>query len=76
MKKKKSLSRGNTHIGFASSIHNKQTTGFVWRVHHLPSVGFGSSWMFSVIFLNIACGSTLFISLHISFVYVGHDECS
>jgi hypothetical protein len=33
----------------------------------LHSVGFGVSWTFTVIFLNVSCGSTLFVSLYISF---------
>ncbi len=31
------------------------------------SVGFGGSWTFTVIFLNVSRGSTLFVSLYISF---------
>jgi hypothetical protein len=33
----------------------------------LHSVGFGGSWTFTVIFLNVSRGSTLFVSLYISF---------
>ena len=33
----------------------------------LHSVGFGGSWTFLVIFLNVSRGSTLFVSLYISF---------
>jgi hypothetical protein len=33
----------------------------------LHSVGFGGSWIFPVIFLNVCRGSTLFVSLYISF---------
>ena len=33
----------------------------------LHSVGFGGSWRFTVIYLNISRGSTLFVSLYISF---------
>ena len=34
----------------------------------LHSVGFGGSWTFTVIFLNVSRGSSLFVSLYISFV--------
>jgi hypothetical protein len=34
----------------------------------LHSVDFGGSWIFPVIFLNVSRGSTLFVSLYISFV--------
>jgi hypothetical protein len=33
----------------------------------LHSVGFGGSWTFTVIFFNVSRGSTLFVSLYISF---------
>jgi hypothetical protein len=33
----------------------------------LHSVGFGGSWTFTVILFNVSCGSTLFVSLYISF---------
>ena len=41
----------------------------------LHSVGFGVSWTFTVIFLNDSRGSTLFVSLYVSFAEVEHDEC-
>jgi hypothetical protein len=34
----------------------------------LHSVGFGGSWTFTVILFNVSRGSTLFVSLYISFV--------
>jgi hypothetical protein len=40
----------------------------------LHSVVFGGSWTFTVIFLNVSRGSTLFVSLYISFVKTTHDE--
>ena len=41
----------------------------------LHSVVFGVSWTFTVIFLNDSRGSTLFVSLYVSFAEVEHDEC-
>ena len=40
----------------------------------LHSVGFGGSWTFTVIFFNVSRGSTLFVSLYVSFALVTHDE--
>ena len=40
----------------------------------LHSVDFGGSWTFPVIFLNVSRGSTLFVSLYISFAQAAHDE--
>jgi len=35
----------------------------------LHSVGFGGSWTFTVIYLNVSRGSTLFVSLCISLLF-------
>ncbi len=40
----------------------------------LHSVGFGGFWTFTVIYLNVSRGSTLFVSLYISFAKAAHDE--
>jgi hypothetical protein len=38
------------------------------------SVGLGCSWTFTVIIFNDQRGSTLFVSMYISFAYTAHDE--
>ncbi len=38
------------------------------------SVGLGCSWTFMVIIFNDQCGSTLFVSMYISFAYAAHEE--
>ena len=40
----------------------------------LHGVGIGGSWTFTVIFFNVSRGSTLFVSLYISFAQAAHDE--
>ena len=71
----------NTPFRLILTFRGLSFSFFVYGLNLLVKVWFvllgksqGGSWTFTVIFLNVSRGSTLFVSLYISFAQAAHDE--